>query len=139
MSPTYTEQNFEAHIEEHLLASGYHACSPATYDKELCLLPEEVIAFVRATQPQEYKKLAEQYGAETDQKLVYRLAREISKRGALDVLRKGIKDRGVKLKLAYFKPANSMNPEHQKLFQEKAQDVQKPDVQGQGLRGHRHI
>ena len=115
--PTYTEQNFEEHIEEHLLSSGYHVCSPKDYDKELCLLPEEVIAFVQTTQPTAYKKLAEQYGAETDQKLVYRLAREITKEGALDILRKGIKDRGVKFRFAYFKPASGMNPEHQQLFQ----------------------
>ena len=115
--PTYTEKNFEEHIEEHLLASGYHAVSPKNYDKELCLLPQEVIAFVQATQPREYEKLAEQYGEQRDQKLTYRLAREISKRGVLDVLRKGIKDRGVKFRFAYFKPASGMNPEHQKLYQ----------------------
>jgi len=117
MVANYREVDFEEHIEAHLLSSGYHACSPQEYDKELCLLPEEVTAFVQATQPKEYKKLVEQYGAETDQKLLYRLAREITNRGTLDVLRNGIKDRGAKLRLAYFKPSSGMNPEHRQLYQ----------------------
>ena len=90
---------------------------PEEYDKELCLIPAEVIRFIQDTQPKEYQKLEKQYGADTASKLCYRLSREIQKRGALDVLRNGIKDRGVKFHLAYFKPASGMNPEHQKLYQ----------------------
>ena len=41
----------------------------------------------------------------------------MQKRGTLDVLRKGFKDRGAKFHLAYFKPASGMNPEHQQLYQ----------------------
>ena len=117
MAPTYTEQDFESHIEEYLLSSGYHAHQPWEYNKELCLLPDEVITFIRSTQPKEYQKLEKQYGTDTASKLCFRLSREIQKRGTLDVLRKGIKDRGVKFQLAYFKPASGMNPEHQKLYQ----------------------
>ena len=45
-----------------------------------------------------------------------RVEKEISKKGTLHVLRKGIKDRGAKFRLAFFKPSSGMNPEHQKLY-----------------------
>src|SRR5947208_15533707 len=46
-----------------------------------------------------------------------RLASEIERRGALDVLRNGIKDSGVKFQLAYFKPASGLNEETRRLHQ----------------------
>jgi type I restriction enzyme R subunit len=112
----YKEQDFEEHIEEHLLASGYISQPPGAYDRDLCLIPEQVIAFIQQTQPREYEKLQRQYGDDTPQKLCYRLAQEIGKRGTLHVLRNGIKDRGAKFRLAYFKPASGMNPEHLHLY-----------------------
>jgi type I restriction enzyme R subunit len=117
MPSNYLEIHFEEHIEAHLLATGYHACPPGDYDKELCLLPAETIAFIQATQPKAFQQLELQYGSQTAQKLVERIAREITKRGTLDVLRKGVTDRGAKFRLAYFKPASGMNPEHQALYQ----------------------
>jgi type I restriction enzyme R subunit len=112
----YREQNFEDHIEEHLLNSGYHKCLPTEYDKDLCLIPDEVIQFIQSTQPKEYENLQRQYGAETPERLCLRLAREISQKGSLYVLRKGFKDRGAKFNLAYYKPRSGMNPEHQRLY-----------------------
>lgn len=117
MTNNYREMDFEEHIEAHLLQSGYHQRPPEAYDKSLCLLPAEVVQFIQSTQPNEFEKLEKQYGAETAQKLVERVAREVGKYGVLDVLRKGITDRGAKFKLAYFKPSSGMNPEHQTLYQ----------------------
>jgi type I restriction enzyme R subunit len=118
MPKNYLEQDFEAHIEENLLSSGYHKCLPEDYDRETCVLPTEVLKFIQETQPKEYEKLEQQYGAETSSKLMYRLSREISTKGTLDVLRKGISDRGAKLNLAYFKPSSGMNPEHTELYRQ---------------------
>jgi type I restriction enzyme R subunit len=117
MSEKVTERKFEEHIEEQLLNSGYHKRRLEDYDKDLCLIPEEVIQFIQATQPKEYEKLQRQYGAETSNKLCYRLSKEIRNKGALHVLRKGIKDRGAMFRLAYYKPASGMNPEHQILYE----------------------
>ena len=69
MSPKYTEQDFEEHIEEHLLASGYHTQPPEAYDKALCLIPDEVIHFIQGTQAKEYERLVKQYGANTAPKI----------------------------------------------------------------------
>ncbi|KAF5428674.1 type I restriction enzyme, R subunit [Candidatus Methanophagaceae archaeon] len=117
MSEKVTERKFEEHIEDHLLNSGYHKRRPEDYDKDLCLIPKEVIRFIQATQPKEYEKLQLQYGADTPNKLCYRLSKEIRNKGSLHVLRKGIKDRGATFKLAYYKPASGMNPEHQILYE----------------------
>ena len=117
MAVNYKEIDFEEHIESHLLNSGYHKRTPEEYDKSLCLIPDEVIQFIQATQPKAFKQLEDQYGSETKQKLLERIAREVGKYGVLEVLRKGVTDRGAKFKLAYFKPSSGMNPEHQTLYQ----------------------
>lgn len=113
----YKEINFEEHIESHLLNSGYRKRLLEEYDKSLCLIPDEVIQFTQSTQPKAFAQLEKQYGADTAQKLLERIAREVGKYGVLDVLRKGVTDRGAKFKLAYFKPSSGMNPEHQALYQ----------------------
>ena len=46
-----------------------------------------------------------------------RLAAEIERRGALDVLRNGIKDSGCKFRLAYFRPASGLNEETLRLYE----------------------
>ena len=113
MTPqTYLEQNFEEHIEEHLLGSGYIKYKPTDYDKDLCLIAGEVLEFIKDTQSKEFEKLEKQYGTATPKKLMQRLSTEVSKRGILDVLRKGFKDRGAKFRLAYYKPSSGMNKEH---------------------------
>jgi len=114
----YLEQNFEEHIEEHLLNSGYHKRCSDDYNKEQCIIPEEVITFIKSTQPKEFENLQKQYGADTEDKLCYRLSQEISKKGALEILRKGFKDRGSKFRMAYFKPSSGMNPEARKLYEQ---------------------
>jgi type I restriction enzyme R subunit len=108
----YKEQNFEDHIESHLLASGYHRCIPADYDKSLCLIPAELLAFIQASQPDAYAELEKQFGRHTAARLCQRLAQEVDRRGTLDVLRQGLKTRGVKFDLYYRRPANQMNPDH---------------------------
>ena len=47
-------------------------------------------------QPNVYQRLERQYGAETPAKLLDRLSKQIASRGVLDVLRKGVKDRGLR-------------------------------------------
>jgi len=115
MSPAHpTEQRFEDHITDHLVASGYTQRLPSSYDKALCLIPEDVIAFVQATQPDQWQQLERQYGTakETGRRLCERLQSQIERKGTLEILRKGIETRGCKFKLAYFRPSSGMNPDH---------------------------
>ena len=114
--PMYKEENFEDHIEGHLNRSGYHSRQSALYNKNLCLIPTETVRFIQDTQPEEYQKLEIQYGEETPVKLLNRVSREIGRRGVLDVMRNGIKDRGCHFNLTYFRPSSGMNPDHQRLY-----------------------
>ena len=114
--PTYTEQRFEDHIEVHLNRSDYRSLQSTDYDKSLCLIPDEVLRFLQDTQPTEYQRLERQYGTDTPAKLLDRVSKQIASRGGLDVLRKGIRDRGCHFQLTYFRPSSGMNPKHKELY-----------------------
>ena len=114
--PTYSETDFEDHIEGHLNRSGYPTRQPILYNRDLCLIPTETLKFIQDTQPEEYQRLERQYGEETSIKLLDRVSKQIERRGVLDVLRKGVKDRGCHFDLTYFCPSSGMNPEHQRLY-----------------------
>ncbi len=140
MSPDVSERSFEAAIEDGLLAfgpdaaagagrgfreetapyrdnapGGYRKRRPEDYDRALCLLPRDALDFVLATQPKEWKKLEQHHGAATRDQFVKRLGSEIERRGALDVLRNGLKDSGCKFRLAYFRPASGLNDDNRRL------------------------
>ena len=51
--PTYAEKDFENHIEAQLNRSGYRSLQPTDYDKYLCLIPDEMLQFIREAQPYE--------------------------------------------------------------------------------------
>lgn len=95
---------------------GYRRRRAKDYDRHLCLLPEDAFDFVLATQPQQWKRLAQHHGRDgVRDRFLHRLSAEIGRRGTLDVLRNGIKDSGVKLRLAYFRPASGLNEETRRL------------------------
>lgn len=140
MNPEISERAFEQAIECGLLQHGPDACAgfalavretappygenspggyrrrlPEDYDRTLCLLPRDVVDFVLATQPKEWKRLEQHHGAAVREQFLKRLATEIERRGALDVLRNGLKDSGCKFRLAYFRPASGLNEETRRL------------------------
>ena len=78
--------------------------------------PETFLDFIIATQPKEWRKLSQHYGAEVRQRFLRRLSSEIERRGALHVLRNGIKDMGCTFHLAYFRPASGLNEETRRLY-----------------------
>ena len=117
MSPSnYLEIDFEEHIEEQLHNSGYKPSLPTDYDKTLCLIPSQIIEFIQDTQSKTLKKLELQYGSDTENKLTKRISSEIESRGIIDVLRKGVKDRGCQFQLVYFQPKSGLNPDHKDLY-----------------------
>jgi len=117
MSPSnYTEADFEEHIESELLKNSYIKVDNKLYDKSLCLIPSQLIDFIKETQPKQLKKLEEQYGNEADSKLLKRISEQIESKGVIEILRKGIKDRGCHFNLVYFQPKSGLNPEHHNLY-----------------------
>ncbi len=108
-----TENDFEVeHVVSALIENGYIERTPENYNHELLLDPEILLEFVKTTQPAEWRKLEEQYPEDTEKRFLKRVSTEIGKRGTLHVLRNGVKDRGAKFELAYFKPVSGLNPEH---------------------------
>jgi type I restriction enzyme R subunit len=55
-----------------------------------------VVDFVLTTQPKEWEKLKQHHGAAVKEQFLKRLAADIERRGALDVLRNGFKESGVR-------------------------------------------
>tara|TARA_B100000963_G_scaffold358607_1_gene383661 strand:+ start:739 stop:3654 length:2916 start_codon:yes stop_codon:yes gene_type:complete len=113
---TYTEKDFENHFEEKLKEINYRSIKNEYYNKDFCLISNETLEFIKKTQSDSYEELYSQYSEQTDKKILQRISDEIENRGLIDVLRKGIKDRGVKIFLIYFEPVSGLNPESKKLF-----------------------
>jgi len=112
-----TEKKFEDHIENHLNSIGYQSRHFSEYDRTLCLLRNEVINFIRTTQPENWGRLEEIHGVDVENKVLQRISSEISKRGVIDILRNQVVDRGVYLDLCYFEPKSDLNPDHQRLYE----------------------
>ncbi len=112
----YTEKNLEDHIETNLQKLGFKSLLHSEYDRVNCLVPFDLLEFIKDTQRPVYDRLVDQYGPETDKKLIFRLFNEVSTRGVIDCLRNGIKDRGCHFSLVYFEPKSGLNPEHQELY-----------------------
>lgn len=108
----------EVHLENEICAwlSGhgwiYEAGDAVKYDRAHALFPDDVVAWVRETQPTAWEALEKNHGAAAAETLVARLRAQLDQRGTLDVLRHGIEMLGLreKVALAQFKPALAMNP-----------------------------
>ena len=111
------ELGFEEYVEEHLIKSGYIKGNPDDYNKEFALDTKLLFDFLEDTQPKKMERLREIYKDQYQFKVLSRLNRELSNRGMIDVLRHGIKDYGVYLDLAYFKPVSKLNEETVKLYE----------------------
>ena len=110
------EKNLEETIETALLDSGYTKRTSQDYDRSLCLIPDDVINFICATQPKEWKKLKKHYGENVKNHFLARLSKQIKQKGPLEILRKPFKDYGCTFKLVYFRPNSTLNPDLQKLY-----------------------
>jgi type I restriction enzyme, R subunit len=109
-----TERKFEGAIEAWLLGrGGYAKGDHRTFDRALGLDTGETLGFVAETQPEAWRELSARHGGEQAARSSFlkRLAAELDERGTVDVLRHGVKDLGIEIRLAYFKPAHRLTPE----------------------------
>jgi len=111
-----TEGEFEKYIQEYLIEHGYNKGDPKDYDKEYAMDTKLLFEFLEDSQPQKITRLKEIYQHQYKFRIKTRLDKELNKRGMVDVLRHGIRDYGVHLALAYYKPATSMNDDMVKLY-----------------------
>lgn len=110
-SPAHHEAAFETAITAALTRDGgWVEGTQHDYDPRLALDTARLFQFLGATQGHECARLTELYGGDTaafQRGFAARVADEIDKRGALDVLRHGIKDRSVLVRVAFFRPASA--------------------------------
>ena len=85
--------------------AGWRPGDPADYDREYCLDLAQLAAFLRETQPEAAARLDLEQDSPTRRKFLARLQGEISKRGVVDVLRRGIKHGPHSLDLFYGTPS----------------------------------
>jgi len=111
MNPgAHTERAFEDRVEHELLEQGWEKAQGG-YRAELGIDTGELVRFLGATQMKAWDKLIELYAGDqstAQRQFAQRLASEIDARGVLDVLRQGVKDKGVAIDLAYFRPGHTL-------------------------------
>ena len=116
MSKIHTEEQFEATIEAHLVASGYVALSKDEYDIERAFFPNQVLGFIRETQAGELARIEALLGDKTDESLLKDLNFWLNSQGMLPVMRNGFKCHGRTFRVCFFNPAHGMNPELQRQY-----------------------
>ena len=101
--------------------TGYTAGSAQDYDRAHALDVPQLFAFLRATQPEAFKKLALADANDPKDinrlKFLARLSGEVGKRGVIDVLRKGVEHGPVHFDLFYGTPSPG-NAKAEKLHAE---------------------
>ncbi len=113
--PTHSEAAFETVIEEYLLTHDYIKVV-CPFDVQRAIFPEEVIAFIRATQYKEWEKLEALHGAKTAEQILTDLNKWMDSYGSLATLRHGFKCYGRTLRVAFFKAAHGLNPELEERY-----------------------
>ncbi|GGS44727.1 type I restriction endonuclease subunit R [Streptomyces parvus] len=107
MAPIHHESAFGEAIVAAMCERGWREARPEDYQADLGLDTNELFTFIGETQIDEWNDLLAVYGNnvnEAQRGFAQRLDRAISDDGLLTVLRNGVKDRGVRLRVAYFKP-----------------------------------
>ncbi|GIX00847.1 MAG: hypothetical protein KatS3mg111_4179 [Pirellulaceae bacterium] len=95
---------------------GWIPGTPADYDREYCVDLAQLSAFLRETQPEVAESLGLDEDGPTRRKFLARLQGEISRRGTIDVLHRGIKHGPHHLDLFYGTPSPG-NPKARELFE----------------------
>src|SRR4051812_12445534 len=85
--------------------AGYQAGDPNHYDREHAVDAVKLMAFLTATQPEIVERLGIGTNGPNREKFLNRLQGEITKRGVIEVLRKGVDHLSAKVELYYPVPS----------------------------------
>ena len=107
----HLESSFETFVIQRLITNGWIESPAEGYKVETGLNERELIDFVSQTQKDVWSEFARVQGGElrASQRLTKRVADEITHRGTVDVLRKGVKDTGFTFKVSYFAASNDLS------------------------------
>lgn len=89
MSDQHHEKHLEAYIVSRLAAQGWLVGSSEGYDADRALYPEDLEAWLKASQPQKWERLAATNGAGTLKVVMDRLEAALEKQGTIQTLRRG--------------------------------------------------
>lgn len=113
MGIDYSELGLEENIETSLIESGYISRKlerqVLSDFKTHAIDVEMLFDFLEDTQPRHVERLKKIHGENFKRNVLNRLNQELNRRGVIDCLRHGIRDRGVTLQLVYNKPPSTMN------------------------------
>ncbi|QCZ94371.1 type I restriction endonuclease subunit R [Salinimonas iocasae] len=103
---------FQNDIIQALANQGWEVGQNKHYDKQRALYPEDLIAYVKATHPQQWQKLSS-FHKDPEEALLKAVVRDLENpnKGTLWVLRNKVVDRGAKFSLCAFKPDHDLNPD----------------------------
>jgi len=79
-------------------------------------MSDDVISFIKRTQPTSYDKLYSLRGELTDGIILTTIDNSISKWGIIHTLRNGIQTNGCSFDVLYFKPNSNLNQDHLTLY-----------------------
>lgn len=113
MGIDYSELGLETNIETSLIEAGYKKRKlegeAQKNFQEHAIDVEILFKFLEATQPKQVERLKTIHGDRFEKRLLNRLEKELNRRGVIDCLRHGVRDRGVFLHLVYNKPPSTLN------------------------------
>ena len=107
------EVHLETYITKKLVENGWVEGTSNNYDKERALYTEDVIKWVKDSQPDEWKRLEKQNGSRAGTVLIDRVAKSLSAKtlGTMKVIREGIEIASAgKILLSQKAPEDSRNP-----------------------------
>jgi type I restriction enzyme R subunit len=117
-----TERLLEDEISGSLVAEGgYRVCKigsraewRADFDATWGIDHAELFSFIHDAQPEAWARLITAHGGDLEHaklRFMRRLAQQLDDRGSVDVLRHGVRDQNVEIRLSYRKPAFGVAPE----------------------------
>jgi type I restriction enzyme, R subunit len=129
------ERAFQTVVKEYLTTvNGFLEGTNQDYNRQYAVDETQLFLFLEETQEISLAKLKEIYKGQYKQKILFRLDNELKRRGMVDVLRKGIKDYGVQLNFAYFKPPTTLNKDLLALYDKNRLSVTEELVHKEGER-----
>ncbi len=113
------ERAFQEVVKDYLVEeNGYRQGFNYDYNKELAIDTSCLFNFLESTQEKGMNKLRDIYKTNYRNKVLSNIVENLRTRGSIDVIKHGVKDFGVELKLAYFKPPTNLNPDQFALYEQ---------------------
>lgn len=111
MDTAHQEKHFEAYIIQQLTARGWKVGDTSSYDQNFALYPEDLVEWVKITQPKKWEKLVAGNGDRATATLMDRLAQALGKESTVHVLRNGFKIAGAgEIDMSESQPEDDRDP-----------------------------